>query len=214
MSRIHRYEGKDVVVEFELARCIHTGDCTRALPEVFDTQRRGRWVRPDGASRDDVVRVCDACPTGALRARDPDTGALLHPDLARNMVRIVRDGPLYVRGTMSVNGQEEPAFAAAFCRCGRSRNMPYCDESHRDGFSDNGHVILAGHFERLDAPAKGALDVRYRPGGSLKLAGPFELMDGDGRSSGWFARASFCRCGESQFKPFCDNTHRKTGFDA
>ncbi len=212
MGRIHRYPGKEVVVEFELARCIHTGDCTRALPTVFDTKRRGRWVHPDGAPKDDVVRVCAACPTGALRARDPETGELLHPKPERNTVRVVPDGPLYVRGEMEVNGQPEPAFAAAFCRCGRSQAMPFCDESHRDGFHDPGQVILAGSFERLDAPAAGKLEIRNRPGGSLKIAGPFELLDGRGASQGWFARASFCRCGASALKPFCDNTHRKTGF--
>ncbi len=212
MGRIHRYAGRHVVVEFELARCIHTGDCTRALPAVFDPRRQGPWVHPDGAAKEDIVRVCAACPTGALRARDSASGALLHECPPRNEVRVMANGPLYVCGAMTVNGAPEPVFRAAFCRCGRSSNMPWCDASHRQGFQDAGRVILAGSFERLAAPATGVLDIRFRPGGSLKIKGPFLLVDGDSQARGWFGRASFCRCGASRLKPFCDNSHRTLDF--
>lgn len=210
MGRIHRYEGREIVVDFELGRCIHTGDCTRALPTVFDTKRRGRWVHPDGASKEEVVRVCAACPTGALRARDPETGELLHPKPERNTVRVVPDGPLYVRGEMRVNGVPEPAFTAAFCRCGRSRLMPYCDESHRQDFRDAGLVSVP-----LPSPAgdNAPLEISFRRGGSLKIQGPFTLIDGEGREICESGGSAFCRCGASKMKPYCDGTHRDIGFE-
>ncbi len=51
--------------------------------------------------------------------------------------------------------------------------------------------------------------------GSLKVEGPFELVDHEGnpiptRDDG---KPTFlCRCGASTRKPFCDGTHSKIGF--
>jgi CDGSH-type Zn-finger protein len=51
--------------------------------------------------------------------------------------------------------------------------------------------------------------------GSLKVEGPFELVDHEGnviptRDDG--KPVSLCRCGASTRKPFCDGTHSKIGF--
>lgn len=50
--------------------------------------------------------------------------------------------------------------------------------------------------------------------GSLKAAGDFELVDIDGNVYDLGGREiiSFCRCGLSQNKPFCDGAH-KGNFD-
>jgi CDGSH-type Zn-finger protein len=45
------------------------------------------------------------------------------------------DGPLVVKGefiTIGPNGKElKKMRIASFCRCGQSKNMPYCDGTHR-----------------------------------------------------------------------------------
>ncbi|RMH62678.1 MAG: hypothetical protein D6678_00645 [Zetaproteobacteria bacterium] len=209
MSRVHHYPGRSVLVEFELARCIHTGDCTRMLPSVFDTKRHGRWVQPDEAPKADVIRVCAACPTGALRARDPQDGTLLHAVPTENTVQPTVNGPLYVTGNMVVNGHAEPAYRAAFCRCGASGRMPYCDESHRQAkFSDPGTVSTP-----LPSPttAHEPLDIQWSQGGPLIIRGPFTLLDSRGKQMCTSAGATFCCCGRSRQKPYCDGSHRMAG---
>jgi CDGSH-type Zn-finger protein len=47
-----------------------------------------------------------------------------------------RDGPLLVRGDFTLSDQDgrpiEPGRGVvALCRCGKSRQMPFCDSSHK-----------------------------------------------------------------------------------
>jgi CDGSH-type Zn-finger protein len=46
--------------------------------------------------------------------------------------------------------------------------------------------------------------------GSLKVDGDFEVVDMQGNAYGLQGRTivSFCRCGLSQNKPFCDGSHK------
>lgn len=46
--------------------------------------------------------------------------------------------------------------------------------------------------------------------GSLKVEGDFEVVDRSGKQYGLGGRTivSFCRCGLSQNKPFCDGSHK------
>lgn len=46
--------------------------------------------------------------------------------------------------------------------------------------------------------------------GSLKVEGDFEILDAQGNAYGLDGRTiiSFCRCGQSKNKPFCDGSHK------
>ncbi|MDX8407794.1 MAG: CDGSH iron-sulfur domain-containing protein [Mariprofundaceae bacterium] len=210
MGRIHRYKGEEIIVEFDLSRCIHTGDCTRDLPAVFNTKRTGPWVHPDAAPPEDVARVCANCPTGALRAKDPATGELLHPKPERNTVQVMADGPLYVHAKMTLAGEPLPGYRAAFCRCGKSRLMPFCDESHRTGFADAGTVDMPMPSE---APDGDALAISVKHGGSLIVEGPFTVLNATGNDCCLSGKSFFCRCGASGMKPYCDGSHKTIDFE-
>jgi CDGSH-type Zn-finger protein len=47
--------------------------------------------------------------------------------------------------------------------------------------------------------------------GSLKVEGEFEVVDMEGKPYGLQGRTvvSFCRCGLSNNKPFCDGSHKE-----
>jgi CDGSH-type Zn-finger protein len=67
----------------------------------------------------------------------------------------VPNGPLYVRGSIEVRDADGSIFRRdtrlALCRCGQSRNKPFCDNSHRQaGFRD------AGRLARPIAPVEQA----------------------------------------------------------
>jgi uncharacterized Fe-S cluster protein YjdI/CDGSH-type Zn-finger protein len=51
------------------------------------------------------------------------------------------------------------------------------------------------------------------PGGPLYLRGLIQLRAADGSLLVEDTRLALCRCGQSENKPFCDNSHIGTGFD-
>jgi len=211
MGRIHRYESDEVIVEFDLSLCIHTGDCTRDLPAVFNTRRTGPWVHPDAAPSEDIARVCADCPTGALRCIRKATGEPMEDAPATNTVQVIPDGPLYVHAKMTLDGKPLPGYRAAFCRCGKSRLMPFCDNSHREaGFADPGTVDMPMPSEAL---AGDTLNITVKQGGSLAVEGPFTLLDAAGNEACQSGKSFFCRCGASNMKPYCDGSHKTIGFE-
>jgi len=56
--------------------------------------------------------------------------------------------------------------------------------------------------------------ITIRRNGSLKVEGPFRLIDSNGNEMVIEkAVTSFCRCGQSLNKPFCDGSHKACNFD-
>jgi CDGSH-type Zn-finger protein len=65
-----------------------------------------------------------------------------------------------------------------------------------------------------DLPGGGATITPYRDG-PLIVRGNFRLVDTDGQEIDPGRRTvALCRCGKSGIKPFCDGTHKRTGFTA
>jgi len=131
------YAGEGIVVHWAAERCIHTGRCIAAQPGVFDPKRRP-WVDVTRADADAIARAVERCPTGALGyTRTDGRPAELVPDLVT--VRVGRDGPLTVHGRARVEGEHVGAVddertatgRFALCRCGHTRQAPFCDNSHR-----------------------------------------------------------------------------------
>ena len=56
--------------------------------------------------------------------------------------------------------------------------------------------------------------VIVRNDGPLRVEGDFEIVDGEGKVYGVAGRTviGLCRCGHSANKPFCDGSHKVTGF--
>jgi CDGSH-type Zn-finger protein len=52
-----------------------------------------------------------------------------------------------------------------------------------------------------------------KKGGPLYVRGRVQLLAGDGSVIVEETRMTLCRCGRSGHKPFCDNSHRGSGFD-
>ena len=157
------------------------------------------------------------CPTGALSFRRLDGGpGEAIPD--NNRVTVAADGPLYVSGDLELRQAGQDTGRAekrlALCRCGASRNKPYCDNSHVEiGFSDPGDVD--SERNRVE-PQTRAETVFITPlvNGSLQFKGPVKVSGADEVGQAHMTSVSLCRCGESSKKPFCDGTHREAGFEA
>jgi len=135
--RLQTYATPEITVTFDPGRCIHAAECVRGLPQVFDTSRP-RWIRPERATAAEVAAVIARCPTGALHYTLTTGDA---ESIDGVTVRVTRNGPIYVRGTVRVEGEEGRVIAedvrVALCRCGKSANQPFCDGTHRTtGFKD------------------------------------------------------------------------------
>lgn len=129
---VREYEGEGIVVTWQPERCIHTANCIRGLPAVFNPPARP-WVRLEGTDAEAAARVIRTCPTGALTYRRTDGAPQEAPD-APSVVP-VPNGPLFVRGDLTITADDGAELARgtrfALCRCGGSRNKPFCDNTHR-----------------------------------------------------------------------------------
>lgn len=210
------YMSDDVVVTYDASRCIHSAECVRGLPGVFDTSKRP-WVQPANASADEVAAVVMRCPTGALHFERQDGGAgEVAPE--KNAIRLRDRGPLYLRGDIELrlaDGSTVHDTRMALCRCGASQNKPFCDNSHvRAGFAATGE-LGENKVRVLDTiQTGGKLIVTPTPNGSIKVEGDLRITSADGETSYEGNRGFLCRCGGSHNKPFCDGTHKEIGFRA
>lgn len=210
MAKQHTYKGKDITVTWDHTRCIHAAECIVKLREVFDPREK-LWVQPDNAEPQLVAHTVRDCPTGALKYVPTESVQAEKPD-GVNTVMIRPHGPLYIRGDLKINVQdgEESETRVALCRCGQSKNKPFCDNSHFEaGFRDRGQIPVS---ERATARVElaGALVIELTPSGPLKLHGPHDIIGTDQNVTSRM-ESSLCRCGRSQNKPFCDGSH-KQGF--
>jgi uncharacterized Fe-S cluster protein YjdI/CDGSH-type Zn-finger protein len=137
------YRTDQIAVSWGPQFCIHSANCIRGVPAVFNPRDRP-WVHVDAASADEIARVIMTCPTGALHFERLDDGPQESvPETTT--VTVTRDGPLYLHGTIEVRDANGTIIRRdtrmALCRCGQSANKPFCDGSHRTaGFHDAGRV--------------------------------------------------------------------------
>ena len=133
----------------------------------------------------------------------------------RNKIKVRNNGPLLCTGAIEVfdaNGNLlEEGDDIALCRCGASRNKPFCDGSHRDsGFSDAGCL---SDVASDDLEGGGSLQINVRNNAMLVAKGPMTILNADGSPAATRNKAALCRCGHSGNKPFCDGSHKAHGFE-
>jgi len=206
---IERVRGEKLELTFEAKRCIHSRFCVTWTPQVFVGNVKGPWIHPDAMPVERVVEVAHACPSGAIRYQRLD-GAAQEVAPPVNLATVREAGPYAFRAQLQIDGA--PAgFRATLCRCGASKNKPYCDGSHHAiGFSATGEPPT-GKTE-MPAVRDGVLAIDPQTNGPLRVRGNLEILSGTGRAVARVTSAYLCRCGASANKPFCDGTHAKIGF--
>ncbi|MES3037538.1 MAG: (4Fe-4S)-binding protein, partial [Bdellovibrionota bacterium] len=162
--------GNEIDIQFEAKRCIHARHCVTGLPQVFQANKPGEWIFPDLATKEQIISVCQACPSGALQYRRADQVKEPVPNV--NIVKTRENGALAFLGQLNINGNTD-SFRATLCRCGLSNNKPYCDGSHVAG-----KFKAAGERENIDetllSERNGLLKIETIPDGPLHIAGNLE----------------------------------------
>jgi len=205
-------EGKDIVIEFEAKRCIHARFCVLHQPGVFKANVEGPWIAPDDADcANNLVATALNCPSGAIRFRRKDGQPDELPPMV-NLIQVRENGPNAFRGELHIDGQPI-GYRATLCRCGRSKNKPFCDGSHKEGddpFTTSGEPAT-GDVTPLKV-RNGPVHINPQANGPLRITGNLEVLSGTGRTVRKAEALMLCRCGHSQNKPFCDGSHARVGF--
>lgn len=214
-EKILSYNTDDVKVTWDIKRCIHAEECVRGLPGVFDSKSRP-WIKPDLAGINELTEVIERCPTGALHYELKNTAETEQPP-SQNVITIQKDGPIYIYGNVVIRDSDDKVVLkdtrVAMCRCGASKNKPLCDNSHIDA---KFNADASYNVERLRTePVQGKggeLSVKVLASAPFVVEGNYDLTGGDTGTETCSKKMSFCRCGGSQTKPFCDGSHKEIGF--
>ncbi|MEW8303870.1 MAG: CDGSH iron-sulfur domain-containing protein [Candidatus Thiodiazotropha sp.] len=210
-KQVFLYKGTEIDVEWDERLCIHIGECGYSKGELF-VAGRDPWCQPDLSSPGEVKEIVERCPSGALVYRNK-SGQISESASLENSITVSYQGPYFVKGNLAVEGSPDDMpgvrFRAALCRCGLSKNKPFCDNSHEGVFKDYGAVGERG--EPLEESG-GELNITPLPDGPLLLSGNVTIKASSGRTAWHGSKAALCRCGSSKNKPFCDGAHKSIGF--
>ncbi len=204
-------DGAAATISFNGSLCIHSRRCVLSEPTVFRANVEGPWIDANAATGEALLRAAMNCPSGAIHVTRHDGG----PNEANpkvNTIALRENGPLAINAEIVLAGQPI-GTRATLCRCGASKNKPYCDGSHvAAAFVATGEppTTTSAALARRD----GALEITPYPNGPLGIAGAVEIIAGTGHTLDRVERTALCRCGHSGRKPYCDGTHAKVGFVA
>jgi CDGSH-type Zn-finger protein/uncharacterized Fe-S cluster protein YjdI len=209
---VEEIEAESMTMLFDQKKCIHSRWCVTWAPQVFLPNVVGPWILPDELDVELLAGIAHVCPSGAIRYRRKD-GRPEEQAPVVNTISIREGGPYAVRAEIHLDGADPTFYRATLCRCGASKNKPFCDSSH--------HAInftATGEPETIDAKSamlevrNGPLAIDPQTDGPYAVRGNMEFMSGTGRVVARMQSAKLCRCGGSNTKPFCDGTHVKIGF--
>ena len=137
-DRLDTYQGKKIIIHDNRSICAHAGYCTDGLPQVF-RHHQDPFVDPDGADIAAIIDVVNQCPSGALSYTLEDESETRIIDDAS--IFVAPNGPYELKGKVvlldTIKGKGASEINITLCRCGASKNKPFCDGSHWDvGFTD------------------------------------------------------------------------------
>ena len=134
-GKTNEYAGQQITVVDNTDVCCRDRSCITELPQVFET------CDPNAASPEEIMKTIRKCPSGALTYKIGENHC---KDFGREpAITITKNGPIKVVGGICLNDEmgSKPACEEHYtlCRCGRSRNKPFCDGTHADiDFRDDG----------------------------------------------------------------------------
>ncbi len=211
MDSIEIVEGKKARIRFDASKCIHSRGCVLSRPDVFVPNVQGEWIHPDAATPEAVAELAHQCPSGAIMYDRLDGGPNEQPPKV-NLVRIRENGPLAFHAELHIAGQE-PSYRATLCRCGASKNKPYCDGGHAAaGFVASSEVAVEESSPL--ARREGPLHISPTVNGPLHVEGSVEIVTSTGKTVNRTTTTYLCRCGQSRNKPYCDGSHKAAEFVA
>lgn len=141
METVKQYTNGEITVIWKSDLCIHSGNCVRGLGKVFNPKNRP-WIKMHSASTEEIIKTVNTCPSGALTYKQEEKMSEKSENVKKvepidntTKIQIFSGGPIMVEGNCSIidkEGNETLKQGKLFlCRCGGSKNKPYCDGTHK-----------------------------------------------------------------------------------
>jgi len=129
-----------------------------------------------------------------------------------NELLVTSGGPLKMTGNITLineDGSVTHSNSLSLCRCGASKNKPFCDDQHLEiEFFDGGAISQLSDWMPVSRPQ--TITVTCVKNGPLKFRGYLRMYNKKGQECITMSGA-LCRCGKSSKKPFCDNKQQCSG---
>lgn len=136
-ERAYKREGHDIALYDDVDLCSLSRFCNTAFGKVWDAIK----TMPESEEkRQAIIEGARLCPSGRLLAVDLLTGQDCEPNYEDIEISSTQDlekevsGPLVIRGKVPIYSAEGQGYEVrnrvTLCRCGKSRNKPFCDASH------------------------------------------------------------------------------------
>lgn len=130
-ERMKGYPGEGIELRDDRPLCVHAGFCGTRLTNAWKMTRKAE----DTQVRSQIMAMAERCPSGALSYALEPGGEAIEPDLPKQ-VALLPDGPLWVTGGVPVTRADgkplETRNRMTLCRCGASKNKPFCDGEHAE----------------------------------------------------------------------------------
>lgn len=135
---VKTFEGKNITIYDNRGVCSHRGFCTTLLPKVFRPGGKP-WIDPEGAPVEEIIEICEKCPSGALSYSLPKGQRVQCGKEREELIRITPrhfdyDGPYEITGGIELDDcndcKPELEEHYTLCRCGASKNKPFCTGEH------------------------------------------------------------------------------------
>jgi CDGSH-type Zn-finger protein len=131
--------GTRIVVKRDYSICMDSGFCGNRFTDVQQMVSKTEDTR----IRSLAIAMMERCPSGSYTYSIEAGQADIEPDLPRQiavLTEMTTEGPiisaLWVTGNISIqrsDGQPlETRNRVTLCRCGKSKNKPLCDGTHRE----------------------------------------------------------------------------------
>ena len=60
-----KYSNDDITINWQPSKCIHAGECVKALPKVYRPKEKP-WISIENATTEELMAQIKKCPSGAL----------------------------------------------------------------------------------------------------------------------------------------------------
>jgi len=130
-DKLENYEGEQITIHDNRGICAHAGRCTDGLPSVFRLKQEP-WIDVNAAQSEEIIAVIGKCPSGALSY---SVEGVEHRDReGEPAIFVAPNGPYVVSGAPELletpRGEGASTEHFNLCRCGGSKNKPFCDGTH------------------------------------------------------------------------------------
>ena len=125
-SEVRVWEGKPIRTYFNPNACMHVFKC-KPLKALREREENG-----DASAAEEIARVVQSCPSGALTYESTSVAA--PEETSGAAIEIMDGGEIRVQCNFDINTnlqERQPGDRATLCRCGLSKNKPWCDGRHK-----------------------------------------------------------------------------------